>query len=599
MEREKRPVWQVLVWDWGYLLCFELAHKMAGFLLLLPLFRGMSARMLRTSELETVTKQTLRAMTESPAAAVVSFLWLLLFLWYFYFEMMTLTLACERAWRRESSSFLKLLGKAFLRSVRLFRWAHLPLILGLTAALPVLMAPFTGNMGIAGQIVTSFLSLAQEHSWVWGLFVLLILLLAAALFWFLFGFQAMADGANFSQAWESSCSILRRHKKQALNQVVRYFLRIGLGALVLYLVAVYITAGVANFRYDTDEARLVFQLDYLAWSRLGRIGVFVLFSVVFFALTTVLYHRFRGDRQPQGKQRRRLSQILRLVSIALGLAALAIFSETELGGQVFYWPETQIQVVAHRGGAQLAPENTLAALRAAKASGSAIAEIDIRQTSDGTLILLHDTSLRRTTGYDAQVWDVTYEDVQKLNLVEPIPTLDEAIKVAGKKLDLMIELKVTGNERSLVERTVALIRKNQAEERCSIASMDLETLERVKEIAPEIKTIYITSLLYGDQYNIDYVDGYSIQYTFLNPLLVSQIHAAGKEAYTWTANSEWGIRRAIYCQPDGIVTDNPYLVQYFLESGDQSLLLEFWTPVFFGYPTAPAVMLDEVNDLLE
>ena len=340
MEREKRPVWQILVWDWGYLLCFELAHKMAGFLLLLPLFRGMSARMLRTSELETVTKQTLRAMTESPAAAMVSFLWLLLFLWYFYFEMMTLTLACERAWRRESSSFLKLLGKAFLRSVRLFRWANLPLILGLTAALPVLMAPFTGNMGIAGQIVTSFLSLAQEHSWVWGLFVLLILLLAAALFWFLFGFQAMADEANFLQAWESSCSILRRHKKQALNQVVRYFLRIGLGALVLYLVAVYITAGVANFRYDTDEARSVFQLDYLAWSRLGRIGVFVLFSVVFFALTTVLYHRFRGDWQPQGKQRRRLSQILRLVSIALGLAALAIFSETELGDQVFYWPES-------------------------------------------------------------------------------------------------------------------------------------------------------------------------------------------------------------------------------------------------------------------
>ena len=51
--------------------------------------------------------------------------------------------------------------------------------------------------------------------------------------------------------------------------------------------------------------------------------------------------------------------------------------------------------------------------------------------------------------------------------------------------------------------------------------MDLETLERVKEIAPEIKTIYITSLLYGDQYNIDYVDGYSIQYTFLSLIHIS------------------------------------------------------------------------------
>ena len=58
------------------------------------------------------------------------------------------------------------------------------------------------------------------------------------------------------------------------------------------------------------------------------------------------------------------------------------------------------------------PENTLAALEAAISAGADSAEIDVQQTQDGTLIIMHDTNFKRTTGYDSQVWDTPYDIVQ-------------------------------------------------------------------------------------------------------------------------------------------------------------------------------------------
>ena len=62
-------------------------------------------------------------------------------------------------------------------------------------------------------------------------------------------------------------------------------------------------------------------------------------------------------------------------------------------------------VVAHRAGAKVAPENTLAALEQAIRDGAPIAEIDVQQLSDGTLIVMHDSNFKRTAGEDVCVWD--------------------------------------------------------------------------------------------------------------------------------------------------------------------------------------------------
>ena len=73
------------------------------------------------------------------------------------------------------------------------------------------------------------------------------------------------------------------------------------------------------------------------------------------------------------------------------------------------------QITAHRGGALRAPENTLSALSYTWECGADFAEIDVQETKDGQLILLHDESLKRITGLDKNVWEMTYEEIEDLD----------------------------------------------------------------------------------------------------------------------------------------------------------------------------------------
>ena len=97
-------------------------------------------------------------------------------------------------------------------------------------------------------------------------------------------------------------------------------------------------------------------------------------------------------------------------------------------------------ISAHRGASRLAPENTLAAFSKAIAMGADFIEVDLRTTSDGRQVCLHDASLKRTTGADAQVKDVSFERVRTLSAGlksgapythEKVPSLEEVCKLVS------------------------------------------------------------------------------------------------------------------------------------------------------------------------
>jgi glycerophosphoryl diester phosphodiesterase len=98
-------------------------------------------------------------------------------------------------------------------------------------------------------------------------------------------------------------------------------------------------------------------------------------------------------------------------------------------------------VAAHRGDHVAVPENSLAAIRQAAKAGADFAEIDVRPTLDGVLVLMHDTGLLRTTGLDASVAAVTWARIQGLTLVgaDPadaetrrVPSFAQALALAGE-----------------------------------------------------------------------------------------------------------------------------------------------------------------------
>lgn len=570
------------LWDCIDLFCFEMAHKMAGFLVLLPLFRAAITRMLHVSAIDLLSRETLMELARNPQAALFCLLWLLLFVYYFYFETAVLALFFERAWQRERVPFSHLLTRALYRSLGLLHPKNAPLLLCLILALPLLSLPFSGTLG-AGGLSDFILTIVGRKAVLYGLYALLVVGMLLLQFQFFFGFHAMiVRGQGLPQAWRSSRELMQGKKLKTAFSILKSLVPVSACLLLLYLLAVGVTAGEVRLQYSGIEARSTFQLHYLSWSRIARVaGAFGL-SAWYFLSSTWLVHRLRGEKP---HHRTRLhphkKKTLRTALVLLLLLAVLSFSGTQLGNTVFYRPEERIQVVAHRGGAALAPENTIAALKEAIRNGSDQAEVDVQQTRDRVLILLHDSDLKRIAGVDQPVWEMTYNEIRQLKLSEPIPTLEEALKATDGKLDLMIELKVTGHETALVQKTMGLVRRYKAESRCIIGSMDQETLKAVKRIDPDMETVYITSLYYAERYNDPEADGYSVKNTFLTHGMANKMREDGKSVYAWTCNTERSIRRAIRCEPDGIITDNPYLVQYYLKYGDENLMLEFWRDRLF------------------
>lgn len=232
-----------------------------------------------------------------------------------------------------------------------------------------------------------------------------------------------------------------------------------------------------------------------------------------------------------------------------------------------------IMLVAHRAGAEHAPENTIAAIENAIAAGAVMAEIDVQQLKDGTLIVMHDSAFNRTAGVDKKVWEVDYQELQTFEAGshyreayrgERIPTLEEMLQCAKSRIRLMIELKYTGQEQELEEEVLRLLEQYHMKETCIVGSMNCGILDRMKELEPEIETVFITHNLTEEEYVLDYVDSYSIEARNLSVGMVERIHSQDKSVYGWTTNTMQAMRWVTDCGADGIITDNIYLGKIFL-----------------------------------
>lgn len=255
-----------------------------------------------------------------------------------------------------------------------------------------------------------------------------------------------------------------------------------------------------------------------------------------------------------------ISMITVLLLIAINsFAIFNTFSET-FNDQFLSGP----QITAHRGGSNLAPENTLAALQKAIDEGADYAEIDVAQTKDGVIVVSHDNNIKRISGQDLNIWSSNYAEIKDLDIGswfdpqfknERIPTLEEAIQLCQGKILLNIELKPTGHEASLVESTVKIIHQNDFSDQCVLASLDYPTLEKVESVDPSLKRAYITALAIGDIQKLP-VDIYSIESSFVTPEIVAAIHRENKEILAWTVDSQEATEKMVKIGVDNIITDD-------------------------------------------
>jgi glycerophosphoryl diester phosphodiesterase len=138
-------------------------------------------------------------------------------------------------------------------------------------------------------------------------------------------------------------------------------------------------------------------------------------------------------------------------------------------------------VYAHRGDSAAYPENTLLAFRKAMESGAYGIELDLHATSDGTVVVIHDRSLERTTTGRGYVDEQTSAALREADAGggERVPTFAEVLDLVGDRLHFDLEVKQPGIEAGVLEVLAAY-----PAARWAISSFDWDILKRCRELAP-------------------------------------------------------------------------------------------------------------------
>ncbi|MFT0801850.1 glycerophosphodiester phosphodiesterase family protein [Bacillus swezeyi] len=241
----------------------------------------------------------------------------------------------------------------------------------------------------------------------------------------------------------------------------------------------------------------------------------------------------------------------------------------------------KVDVIAHRGASGYAPENTMAAFDRALKMKSDYIELDVQMSKDGELVIIHDTTVNRTTDIDSQipvpVQDLTLDELRKLDAGsyfgpefagERIPTFEEVLDRYKGKIGMLIELKEPARYPGIEEKVAAALKERRMDkpkhDKVIIQSFNFESVRKIHELLPSMPTGVLTSLS-SDLTNAklkefsgyaDYVNA-NLKNVAADATLVSRIHALGMKITPWTVRSRAEVAPLLQAGVDGIVTDYP------------------------------------------
>jgi len=242
-----------------------------------------------------------------------------------------------------------------------------------------------------------------------------------------------------------------------------------------------------------------------------------------------------------------------------------------------------IIITGHRGAAGLAPENTLASIQLAIELGVDRIEIDVQQTKDNKIIVLHDRTLRRTTTGHGFVKNLTYDEIlqfsagykfNKFYINEKVPTLEQVIDLIDGKVELLIETKYSYMYYPNIERHIINIIKNKnAKDWCKVISFNDRALFRINKLDNSIRLgkLFVGKhahlpLSFDKGLNIRplkkyaFVDEVIVKHDYATKAIIEKVHEFGKELHVWTVNNEATIQKLIERGVDGIISDYPNLL---------------------------------------
>ncbi|WP_192822929.1 glycerophosphodiester phosphodiesterase family protein [Rufibacter sp. LB8] len=250
-------------------------------------------------------------------------------------------------------------------------------------------------------------------------------------------------------------------------------------------------------------------------------------------------------------------------------------------GLVLKNQKRKVAVVAHRGASGLAPENTLAAVRKALETSADFIEIDLHQTKDGEVVVIHDATVDRTTNGTGAIADLTLAEIKKLDAGisfdssfagERIPTLAQVLNLVKGKKKLLIELKKGKDDYylGLEASTLQLISQYKANDWCVLQSFHDPILERIwaadfvipthKLIVGKIPFLPIFidhELKFGGFDRYSKAAAINVHRSFASKAFIKALHSQGFKTFIWTEDKPANIKRLFELGADGVITNHP------------------------------------------
>jgi glycerophosphoryl diester phosphodiesterase len=242
-------------------------------------------------------------------------------------------------------------------------------------------------------------------------------------------------------------------------------------------------------------------------------------------------------------------------------------------------PALPVLVASHRGDSQNAPENTLAAFSLAVQQSTDLIELDVHQTADGDIVVIHDDKLDRTTDGSGEVHRLRTADVRAVSAgswfaprfaAERVPLLDEVLDLCRRsRVVPMIEVKTKWRRsQDCGRRIVQALARHGMLETAVVICRELSRVEEVRTASPvtPLTTLTITKRQARGAMKLTGVKGVDCYWKSLSLGLVAQLRQGGFFLTPWTVNKARDMERLFLLGCESIITDSPVTLRDRIET---------------------------------
>ena len=568
---------------WRPLLVYELLASLAATLVLGPLLAACSYQLIGISDEVVLGNWELAWLAVSPRGASALVAIASVSLGLLFLEYSGLILLANAALRGITLSLRELATKMVQAAPRLFGLAAGATVVALAIALPfAAMALFTWWLLLSGTDINFYLAERPPRFWiavVAGLFLAIsqtVLTIWLFVRWAFIVPTCILEDGGWRDAMRSSARLVRGRKLRLVLQLAGWQ---GLKIVAIAVAAVGLERLNVWLLFDGDQ-----RLPMLVWSAAALLLIEMVslellssaFAIGVAALVAREYEVARATDTGHFASFPRHFDIIgpsipawqvRVVVLLLAILVPLASASYALALSHVFIEHRAARVTSHRAGPKPAPENSLAALRLTLASRADFVELDVQQTSDGHVVLLHDRDLRRVTGDARELQTVTLAELRQLRLRsaagatdEQIPTLGEFLAACDDTIRLNIELKETSRHPRLANAVVRLLQEHDFVRRAAISCFDMPPLVEARSVEPQLRVGMILTAAKGDVTGLG-VDFLSLNQRLVRSDVVRRAHQRGIEVHAWTVNDRATALRMLDLGCDNLITSDPQLMR--------------------------------------